>query len=51
MATNFSNQNVKQTVVERFFEGLFSVSEQWAQAYDYRRNDIADLRISPITGV
>lgn len=51
MATNFSNANVKQTVVERFFEGLFSVSEQWAQAYDYRRNDIADLRISPITGV
>ena len=51
MATNFSNQNVKQTVVERFFEGLFSVSEQWAQAFDYRRNDIADLRISPITGV
>ena len=51
MATNFSNQNVKQTVVERFFEGLYSVSEQWAQAYDYRRNDIADLRISPITGV
>ena len=51
MATNFNNTNVKQTVVERFFEGLFSVSEQWAQAYDYRRNDIADLRISPITGV
>jgi hypothetical protein len=51
MATNFNNQNVKQTVVERFFEGLFSVSEQWAQAYDYRQNDIADLRISPITGV
>jgi len=51
MSTNFSNANVKQTVVERFFEGLFSVSEQWAQAYDYRRNDIADLRISPITGV
>jgi hypothetical protein len=51
MATNFNNTNVKQTVVERFFEGLFSVSEQWAQAFDYRRNDIADLRISPITGV
>jgi hypothetical protein len=51
MATNFNNTNVKQTVVERFFEGVFSVSEQWAQAYDYRRNDIADLRISPITGV
>jgi hypothetical protein len=51
MATNFNNTNVKQTVVERFFEGLFSVSEQWANAYDYRRNDIADLRISPITGV
>ena len=51
MATNFNNQNVKQTVVERFFEGVFSVSEQWAQAFDYRRNDIADLRISPITGV
>lgn len=51
MSTNFNNTNVKQTVVERYFEGLFSVSEQWAQAYDYRRNDIADLRISPITGV
>jgi hypothetical protein len=51
MATNFNNTNVKQTVVERFFEGVFSVSEQWAQAFDYRRNDIADLRISPITGV
>lgn len=51
MSTNFNNTNVKQTVVERFFEGLFSVSESWAQAYDYRRNDIADLRISPITGV
>lgn len=51
MSTNFTNQNVKQTVVERFFEGLYSVSEQWAQAYDYRRNDIADLRIAPITGV
>lgn len=51
MATNFSNQNVKQTVVERFFEGLHSISEQWANGYDYRTNDIADLRISPITGV
>jgi hypothetical protein len=27
------------------------VSEQWAQAYDFRRDDIADLRISPISGV
>ena len=35
MATNFNNTNVKQTVVERFFEGVFSVSEQWAQAFDY----------------
>lgn len=51
MATNFSNSNVKQTVVQRFFEGLHSVSEQWSQAYDYRRDDIADLRISPISGV
>ena len=51
MATNFSTSNVKQTVVERFFEGIHSVSEQWAQAYDYRRNDIADLRLSPISGV
>jgi len=51
MSTNFSNQNVKQTIVERFFEGIYQVSEQWAQAYDYRTNDIADLRISPISGV
>lgn len=51
MSTNFSNQNVKQTIVERFFEGVHQVPETWAQAYDYRTNDIADLRISPITGV
>lgn len=51
MTTNFNNTNVKQTVVEKFFEGLYTVSEQWAQIYDYRRSDIADLRISPMTGV
>ena len=51
MATNFSTSNVKQTVVERFFEGLHSVDERWANAFDYRRNDIADLRLSPISGV
>lgn len=51
MTTNFSTSNVKQTVVQRFMEGIHSVSEQWAQAYDYRRDDIADLRISPISGV
>ena len=49
--SNFTNANVKQTVVERFFEGLHSVSEQWAQAFDFRRDDIADLRLSPISGV
>ena len=49
--SNFSTSNVKQTVVERYFEGLHSVSEAWANAYDYRRNDIADLRLSPISGV
>lgn len=51
MTTNFSNSNVKQTVVQRFMEGIHSVPEQWAQAFDYRRDDIADLRISPISGV
>jgi|GEM_PF-2051172 len=51
MATNFTNENVKQTVVEAFFEGVHKVPETWADYMDVRRDDIADLRISPITGV
>jgi hypothetical protein len=49
--TNFSTSNVKEIVIDRFFEGLHSVSERWLSAYDYRTDDIASLRVSPISGV
>jgi hypothetical protein len=47
----FSNANVKQTVVEAFFEGVHQVDERFMDYQDYRNDDIADLRISPISGV
>jgi len=49
--SNFSTSNVKEIVIDRFFEGLHSVSERWAAAYDYRDDDIASLRVAPVTGV
>jgi hypothetical protein len=49
--SNFTTSNVKEIVIDRFFEGLHSVSERWASAYDYRTDDVSSLRVSPITGV
>ena len=50
-ASNFSTSNVKEVIIDRYVEGLHSVSERWAQAFDYRTDNVSSLRLSPISGV
>jgi len=47
----FSTDNVKQIVVEAFIEGVHQVDESFIDYHDYRKDDIAALRVAPISGV
>ena len=51
MTQNFNVQNVKQEVVESFLEASVNATADWESIVDSRGDDVAALRLAPITAI